>query len=328
MTIPNQFAALVARDGAVAVEQADSSLLAEGDVTIKIAYSGINYKDALAVTGKGKILRASPMVPGIDYAGEVVETTADNFAVGDKVLLTGWGVGEKYSGGFAEYARARAGWLLPLPTAMDEKQAMACGTAGLTAALCVVALLDSGHVAAGGEVAVSGASGGVGSVAVMLLSRLGYQVTAVSREEAADYLRELGAKEVLSREEMAADARPLEKARWDGAVDCVGGKVLARLLAETKYGGVVAACGLAGGHDLPTTVMPFILRGVRLDGVDSVMIPAALRRRAWALLAEHMRPDDYQRLVADTVPLEKVSAACARLLTGSVNGRILVAANG
>ena len=325
MTIPQNFSALVSRDGNVGVEQADSSLLAAGEVSVKVGYSCINYKDALAVTGKGKILRASPLIPGIDYAGVVVESDSEKFAVGDNVALTGWGVGEKHSGGFAEYARARADWLVRLPSTMNDKQAMCCGTAGLTAALCVTALTDSGHLPAGGDVVVSGASGGVGSIAVILLSRLGYKVSAVSREAATDYLKTLGASNILSREEMAADARPLEAARWDGAVDCVGGGVLARLLAETKYGGVVAACGLAGGHQLTTTVMPFILRGVRLDGIDSVMIPLSLRQRAWNLLAQHMTADDYRHIgAAATLALADVAAACERLLTGEVNGRFLV----
>ena len=320
------FPALVGRDGAVALEKdADESVLfaGEGAVTVKVAYSCINYKDALAVTGKGKILRGSPVVPGIDYAGEALNDGGD-IKAGDKVVLTGQGVGEKHSGGFAAYARAKPEWLLPLPAGMDERQAMICGTAGVTAALCVLALKDSGHIKDGGDVAVSGASGGVGSFAVALLARAGYQVSAISRPEAADYLGALGAKTVIPREEMSADARPLEAARWHGAVDCVGGAVLARLLAETHYGGVVAACGLAGAHTLNTTVMPFILRGVRLDGVDSVMIPVSLRRRAWALLAETLRAEDYDHIHGGTLPLAEVPAACAEVLGGGNNGRLLV----
>lgn len=324
MTIPDKFSALVARDGVVAVEQADPALLYDGKVGIKVAYSGINYKDALAVTGKGKILRASPLIPGIDYAGEVVESGSDAFAVGDRVILTGNAVGEKHSGGYAAYARADADWLVSLPDGMNEQQAMVCGTAGLTAALCVLALHDSGHVAAGGKVVVSGASGGVGSFAVALLSRLGYTVTAGSRAAAADYVRSLGAADIITREELSADARPLEKSRWDGAVDCVGGKVLARILAEMSYGGVVAACGLAGSHELNTTVMPFILRGVRLDGVDSVMIPRALRQRGWELLATQLNEADYARIAGDTVSLSDIVAAGESVLAGDNNGRIVV----
>ena len=308
------------------IEQAERSLLYDGDTLVKIAYSCINYKDALAVTGKAPILRASPLIPGIDYAGEIVESRAAEFSPGDKVILTGNAVGEKHSGGFSAYAGADARWLVPLPSGMDEKQAMICGTAGLTAALCVLALTDSGHVKDGGKVVVSGASGGVGSVAVRLLSRLNYAVTAISRPATAvgDYLRALGAAEILPREEMSAASRPLEKSRWDGAVDCVGGAVLARILAEMNYGGVVAACGLAGGADLKTTVMPFILRGVRLDGVDSVMIPRPLRERAWALLAQHLTAEDYTRIGGETATLSQVPDACARVLAGDMNGRILV----
>lgn len=319
--------ALVADDNGIRVcagGDAEGAMYADGDVEVRVAYSGINYKDALAVTGKGKILRASPMIPGIDYAGEVTASRADEFKVGDSVALTGFAVGEKYSGGFATRARGRADWLVPLADGMSARQAMACGTAGLTAALCVMAVTESGYVKDGGSVVVSGASGGVGSFAVMLLARMGYAVSAVSRDDAKPYLAELGAAEVLSRGEMAADAKPLEKSRWDGAVDTVGGKVLARIVAEMNYGGVVAACGLAGGHKLETTVMPFILRGIRLDGVDSVMIPKAKRLRAWALLAKHLRGDDYDRIVADTVGLDGVASACDKVLGGDFNGRILV----
>lgn len=322
--IDGKFKALVARDGVVTVEDADASVLFDDDdaVTVRVAYSCINYKDALAVTGKGKILRASPMVPGIDYAGAV---TADGggFKKGDKVVLTGWGVGEKASGGFAEVARAKAKWLLPLPPQMTEKQAMICGTAGLTAALCAQTLKDAG-VAAGGEVAVSGASGGVGSFAVRLLAKMGYRVTAISRAAAAEYLKTLGAAEVVPREEMAAAARPLEKSRWHGAVDCTGGAILARLLAEMQSGGAVAACGLAGGVELQTTVMPFILRGARLLGVDSVYAAAAAREAAWGLLAQHMQAEDYAHIHAATVPLAQVAARCEEVLGGNVSGRFLV----
>lgn len=321
----NQFPALVVRDGVAAVEEGDAALLFDGEdaVTVRVAYSCINYKDALAVTNKGKILRASPLIPGIDYAGEALND-GGNIKAGDKVLLTGQGVGEQYSGGFAAYARAKPEWLLPLPGALDEQRAMICGTAGLTAALCVLALIESGHVKDGGDVVVSGASGGVGSFAVALLAAKGYNVTAVSRAAAADYLQGLGAKAVIPREEMSAAAKPLEKARWHGAVDCVGGAVLERILAETHYGGVVAACGLAGGHKLSTTVMPFILRGVRLDGIDSVMIGSALRQRAWTLLAETLPAAVYEAIHGGTVTLGETAAACERILAGEENGRLLV----
>jgi acrylyl-CoA reductase (NADPH) len=328
ITLNSQFKALVAREAdkkhVLTIEDTDSAVLADGDVLVRVAWSGINYKDALAVTGKGKILRSSPIVPGIDYAGEVAASDSPNFAVGDNVLLTGFGVGEKHSGGFAQYARAQAGWLSSLPAGIDARKAMTCGTAGLTAALCVIALRDSGHVPAGGQIAVSGASGGVGSFAVRLLARLGYTVTAVSRLAAADYLYEMGATNVITREEMSADAKPLEKSRWDGAVDTVGGKVLARLLAETNYGGVVAACGLAGGMSLNTTVAPFILRGVRLDGVDSVMIPQQLRAKAWQLLADTLTANDYTRVQNCVVGLDGVIAGGEMVLAGELSGRILV----
>ena len=319
------FPALVARDGTMTVETADSSLLCneENAVTVKVAYSCINYKDALAVTNKGKILRASPIIPGIDYVGEAISDAGDT-KTGDKVILTGHAVGEKYSGGFAAYARAKAEWLLPVPAGMSEQQAMICGTAGLTAALCVLAVHESGDVKSGGDVVVSGASGGVGSFAVALLSRLGYNVTAISRPAAEEYLRALGASAIISREEMTQASRPLEKSRWHGGVDCVGGAVLARMLAEMHYGGVVAACGLAGSHELTTTVMPFILRGVRLDGVDSVTAPRALRQRAWALLAEQMQESNYNHIHSETVNLSQTVAACEKILAGDSNGRILV----
>lgn len=321
------FPALVATDNQMEVKTADDSLLAEGGVTVRVAYSGINYKDALAVTGKGKILRASPMIPGIDYAGSVTTSDSDEFKVGDSVILTGFAVGEKHSGGFAGVARAQAKWLVPLPAGMSAKQAMVVGTAGLTAGLCVLAVTESGYLPDGGQVVVSGASGGVGSFAVLLLARMGYAVTAVSRPAATEYLTGLGATAVLPREEMSAAARPLEKSRWDAAVDTVGGAVLARILAEMNYGGVVAACGLAGSHELNSTVMPFILRGVRLDGVDSVMIPRAKRERAWSLIAKHLREADYETITAQTVGLDGIAAAAEKVLAGDFNGRILVDLN-
>ena len=326
MTIPKTFSAIVARDGNVTIEQAERSLLYDGDTLVKIAYSCINYKDALAVTGKAPILRASPLIPGIDYAGEIVESRAAEFSPGDKVILTGNAVGEKHSGGFSAYAGADARWLVPLPSGMDEKQAMICGTAGLTAALCVLALTDSGHVKDGGKVVVSGASGGVGSVAVRLLSRLNYAVTAISRPATAvgDYLRALGAAEILPREEMSAASRPLEKSRWDGAVDCVGGAVLARILAEMNYGGVVAALRTRrrrrpknNRHAVYPARRALGRRRFRDDS-------RPLRERAWALLAQHLTAEDYTRIGGETATLSQVPDACARVLAGDMNGRILV----
>ena len=325
----NPFPALVARetDGAfaVAAEQADASLLAEGDVLVKVAYSAVNYKDALALCGnKNKILRAFPIIPGVDYSGEVAASASAQYKTGDKVLMHGRQCGEKFSGGYATFARARAEDLVPTPANLNDKHAMLAGTAGATAALCVIALRESGHVKDGGAVVVSGASGGVGSFAVMLLAKLGYETHAVSRPAAADYLKDLGATNIIHREEMSADCRPLEKQRWHGGVDTVGGKVLARMLAETHYGGVVAACGLAGGFDLPTTVMPFILRGVRLDGVDSVAIPQPLRLRAWQLLADTLAGGDYEKVLAGECALADTPAAAEKILSGEISGRFLV----
>ena len=330
---PGSFSALVARDDggkfSVGVESgADSSLLAEGDVLVRVAFSSVNYKDALALCGnKNKILRAFPIIPGVDYAGEVAASASDQYQTGDKVIMHGRAVGEKYSGGFSQYVRARAGDLVPMPSPMDSRAAMLAGTAGATAALCVIALRDSGYVPDGGAVVVSGASGGVGSFAVMLLAKLGYEVHAVSRTKAADYLRGLGAADIIEREEMRTECRPLEKAKWHGGIDTIGGKVLARMLAETHYGGVVAACGLAGGFDLPTTVMPFILRGVRLEGVDSVMIPQKLRVRAWQLLAETLAAEDFEKVFAAECSLADAPAAAQKILDGEVSGRFLVNPN-
>ena len=349
------FAALVARmEGEtfrVAPEQADASLLADGDALVRVAFSSVNYKDALAVLGK-KIIRKFPLIPGIDFAGTVAASSGEggeggSFAEGDAVVLTGWGVGERESGGFSQFARAPSSRLSRLPDGMDARRAMLCGTAGLTAAMCVNALLSESSpemnaAATGGEhprggavprrrelrkgdeVVVSGASGGVGSFAVALLARAGFAVTAVSRPEAGDYLRELGAANVVSREAMSADAKPLEKGRWRGAVDAVGGKVLSRILAECDYNAVVAACGLAGGAKLETTVMPFILRGARLEGVDSVMAPPAVRDAAWSLLAGSLDDDFYAKVEGGVVGLDEIPEAAKRVLSGEMSGRILV----
>ena len=327
----------------VAPEQASADLLADGDTLVRVAFSSINYKDALAVCGK-KIIRKFPLIPGIDFAGEV-EASSGDFSSGDLVALTGWGVGERESGGFSQYARAPAARLTRLPDGMSPRRAMLCGTAGLTAAMCVNALFPEsapdmgagakdhprGGVAPrrrqlqkGDEVIVSGASGGVGSFAVWMLSRMGFAVTAVSRPEAGEYVRALGAEDVVSREAMSAASRPLEKGRWRGAVDAVGGAVLSRILAECDYGAIVSACGLAGGPQLETTVMPFILRGVRLEGVDSVMAPPAVRRAAWDLLAEHLTDEFCAKVESETVGLEGIPEAGRAILKGNLSGRILV----
>ncbi len=262
------------------VQHLEESQLPAGDVTVDVHWSSLNYKDALAITGKGKIIRHFPMIPGIDFAGTVHASEDPRFHAGQEVLLTGWGVGENHWGGLAERARVKGDWLVALPAGLSSRNAMIIGTAGFTAMLCVMALEDAGIRPQDGEVVVTGASGGVGSTAVALLHKLGYQVAAVSgRESTYGYLKSLGANRILSRDEFA-ESRPLEKQLWAGAIDTVGDKVLAKVLAQMNYGGCVAACGLAGGFALPTTVMPFILRNVRLQGVDSVMTPPARRAEA------------------------------------------------
>ena len=267
------------------IKQLSNGDLPEGDVLLAVDYSSLNYKDGLAITGKGKIVRQWPLVPGIDLSGTVLESDSADYAEGDRVVLTGWSVGEKYWGGYSQRQRVQSKWLVPLPKGLDSKQAMAIGTAGFTAMLCVMTLEDAGVTPDKGTVLVTGASGGVGSVAVAILAKLGYTVAAVSaKPEADDFLRGLGASEILTREEMGEKSRPLEGQRWAGAVDVVGTTTLARVLAEMNYGGCVAACGLAGGFDLPTTVMPFILRNVSLRGVDSVMCPVERRKIAWQRL--------------------------------------------
>lgn len=298
--------------------------LPSGNVTVDVNWSGINYKDALAITGKGKIIRQFPMVPGIDFAGTVHHSEDPRFHVGQQVLLTGFGVGETHWGGLAEQARVNGDWLVPLPEGLTDRQAMILGTAGFTAMLCVMALEDGGITPDKGEVLVTGASGGVGSTAVALLNALGYQVTAVSgRGSNTDYLRQLGAANVLPRSEFAAESRPLEKQRWAGAIDTVGDKVLANVLAQMHYSGVVAACGLAGGFALPTSVMPFILRNVRLQGVDSVQTPAARRIEAWKRLVKTVPASFYQQATTE-IALSEAADVAQRLLNNDVTGRTLV----
>ncbi|MEQ9849576.1 acrylyl-CoA reductase (NADPH) [Pectobacterium brasiliense] len=306
------------------IREIDAEQLPTGDVTVDINWSGINYKDALAITGKGKIIRNFPMVPGIDFAGTVRHSDSDRFTVGQPVILTGWGVGENHWGGLAQQARVKSDWLVPLPASLDARKAMILGTAGFTAMLCVMALEDGGITPESGDIIVTGASGGVGSTAVALLAELGYQVTAVSgRADNTDYLKKLGAKQVLDRSEFSGSPRPLEKQRWAGAVDTVGDNVLATLLAQMDYNATVAACGLAGGVALPTTVMPFILRNVRLQGVDSVMAPLDRRQQAWERLATIL-PESFYQQVTQEIGLEDVPAVAAALLENKVTGRTLV----
>ncbi|MDQ2694819.1 MAG: oxidoreductase [Pseudomonadota bacterium] len=311
-----------------AVRQLSVADLPEGDVLVAVDYSSLNYKDGLAVTGKGRIVRSFPMVPGVDLAGTVLESTAAGYRPGDKVVLNGWSVGERYWGGYSQRARLKAQWLVPLPAGLDTRQAMAIGTAGYTAMLCVMALEEAG-VTPDPElpVLVTGASGGVGSVAVALLAKLGYTVAAVTgRPENTDYLKHLGARQIVGREEMAQPPRPLENQRWSGAVDTVGGVILARVLAETNYGGAVAACGLAGGADLPATVMPFILRNVRLQGVDSVMCPLPRRKTAWQRLATDLPPQALND-IAHVASLEEIPQLAADIVAGKVRGRVVVDPN-
>lgn len=301
--------------------------LPTGDVLVAVEYSSINYKDALAVTGTGKIVRSYPMVPGIDLAGTVVESSSSEYKAGDKVVLTGWSVGERYWGGYSQMQRVKSEWLVPLPRGLDTRTAMALGTAGFTAMLCVQTLIDDGVRPEDGPILVTGAAGGVGSVAVSILHKLGYKVSAlVSPEQSAsrgEYLTSLGAAEVISGEEWSRSPLPLEKQRWFGVVDTVGSTVLARALAETNYGGTVAACGLAGGSDLPTSVMPFILRGVRLMGVDSVMCPTARRKVIWERISEIMPAAAISQIVEE-VSLEEVPERSKQMLAGQIRGRTLV----
>ncbi|ACS87436.1 acrylyl-CoA reductase (NADPH) [Musicola paradisiaca] len=311
-----------------AVNDINVEQLPAGNVTVNVAWSGINYKDALAITGTGKIVRQFPMVPGIDFAGTVASSDSSDFQQGQQVILTGWGVGENHWGGLAEQARVSSDWLVSLPSGLSARQAMIVGTAGFTAMLCVMALEDGGIKPEDGDILVTGASGGVGSTAVALLHALGYRVVAVSgRADNTDYLRNLGANDVLDRQAFSQNARPLEKQRWAGAIDTVGDKVLATLLAQMNYGSTVAACGLAGGVALPTTVMPFILRNVRLQGVDSVMTPRDRRQRAWQRLAQ-LLPASFYEQVAQEIELEQVPVAAAALLENRVTGRTLVRISG
>lgn len=305
------------------VKTIDENQLPEGNVTVDIDWSSLNYKDALAITGKGKIIRNFPMVPGIDFAGRVRHSEDPRFHAGQAVLLTGWGVGENHWGGLSQMARVNGDWLVAMPEGLDGRKAMIIGTAGFTAMLCVMALEEAGITPQSGEVVVTGASGGVGSTAVALLHKLGYQVAAVSgRESTHDYLRKLGANRILGRDEFA-ETRPLEKQVWAGAVDTVGDKVLAKVLAQMNYGGCVAACGLAGGFGLPTTVMPFILRNVRLQGVDSVMTPAERRAEAWQRLVRDLPASFYEQATSE-IPLAEAPRLANDIMNNAIQGRTLV----
>jgi acrylyl-CoA reductase (NADPH) len=299
-------------------------MLPDGDVTLRVEYSTINYKDALAITGRGPVVRRFPMVPGIDMAGTVESSSHPGFSPGDKVLLNGYGVGESHWGGLAGKARVSGDWLLPLPPGLTTRQAMAVGTAGYTAMLCVQALERHGLAPADGEVLVSGANGGVGSVSITLLARLGYRVVAsTGRASLSERLKELGAVEVIDRATLSSPGRPLGRERWAGAIDSVGSHTLANICATTRYGGAVAACGLAQGMDFPGTVAPFILRGITLYGIDSVQAPRAARQSAWQRLSTDLNPTFFEQSVREIGLAEVVDAADA-LLKGGISGRLVV----
>jgi len=308
----------------VALTDFDEKDLMDGDVTVKVEWSTINYKDGLALTGKAPVVRRFPMIPGIDLAGTVEASSNPAWKPGDRVILDGFGLGETHLGAYGEKARVKGEWLVPLPAAMSARDAMAIGTAGYTAMLSVMALERHGLTPGGGPVVVTGASGGVGSVAIALLAKLGYRVIAsTGRPQETEYLRDLGAADVIARAELAAPPRPLGKERWAAGIDTVGSTTLANVLSMTAYGGAVAACGLAGGMDLPTSVAPFILRGVALLGIDSVMCPLKIRREAWNRLASDL---DRGKLAAMTseVSLGQVLDFGSAILEGRVRGRIVV----
>jgi acrylyl-CoA reductase (NADPH) len=310
-----------------AVRDADAAELPEGEVTLKVDYSTVNYKDGLAITGKAPVVRKFPMVPGIDGAGTVTASSHAQFKTGDHVILNGWGVGESHWGCLAQQARLKGDWLIKRPAQFTARQAMAIGTAGYTAMLCVLALEQHGVTPGDGEVLVTGAAGGVGSVAIALLAKLGYRVVAsTGRSAEADYLKSLGAAEIIDRATLAAPGKPLAKERWAGAVDTVGSHTLANICAGMRYRGAVAACGLAGGMDFPSSVAPFILRGVTLAGIDSVMAPRALRVEAWTRLARDLDPARLDAMTREIALAEAIPAA-AEILAGKIRGRLVVNVN-
>jgi acrylyl-CoA reductase (NADPH) len=308
----------------VELRRFDEADLMDGDVTIRVSHSTLNYKDGLALTGKAPVVRRFPMIPGVDLAGVVETSSHADFKAGDSVVLNGWGLGETHLGAYAEKARVKGDWLIPLPAGLNAAQAMAIGTAGYTAMLCLMALERHGLRPDHGPAIVTGAVGGVGSVAVALMAKAGWRVIAsTGRPQEADYLKSLGAAEILDRSELSGSGRPLAKERWAAGVDTVGSTTLANVLSMTKYGGAIAACGLAGGMDLPTTVAPFILRSVALLGVDSVMAPKALRLEAWDRLAREL---DHDKLAAmtSTIALDQVTEAGRDIVDGRIKGRMVV----
>src|ERR1019366_4660208 len=322
------FSAVVIRKNdagqSVDISRLDEASLPEGDVTVDVVYSTLNYKDGLAITGKAPVVRSFPMVPGIDLAGVVTESAHADYKKGDRVVLNGWGVGEKHWGGLAQKARVKGEWLIPLPAPLDERDAMAIGTAGYTASLCVEALIAHGLKPSDGEVLVTGATCGVGSVAVALLALAGFAVVgSTGKASEAEYLKELGAASVIARNELSGPGKPLQKERWAAAVDSVGSHTLVNACAQTKYCGLVAACGLAQGMDFPGAVAPFILRGVTLIGIDSVMAPKERRLSAWRRLAKHL-DRSLLNTIAQDIPLAEAIPAASRLLDGKIRGRVVV----
>ncbi|UVF18563.1 oxidoreductase [Microvirga terrae] len=308
----------------VGIRTFDETDLMDGDVTVRVSHSTLNYKDGLAITGKAPVVRRFPMIPGVDLAGVVEASSNPEFKSGDAVVLNGWGLGETHLGAYAEKVRVKGDWLIPLPQGLSAEQAMAVGTAGYTAMLCLMALERHGLRPDQGPAIVTGAVGGVGSVAVALLANAGWHVIAsTGRPKEADYLKGLGAAEILDRSELAGSGRPLAKERWAAGIDTVGSTTLANLLSMTKYGGAIAACGLAGGMDLTATVAPFILRNVALLGVDSVMAPKALRMEAWNRIAREL---DHDKLAAMTtvIPLDQVLEAGREIVEGRIKGRVVV----
>jgi len=310
------------------IKQIDLSDLPEGDVQVNIEYSTINYKDGLAITSKSPIMKSFPMVPGIDFSGTVENSSNPNFNIGDKVVLNGFGVGEKHWGGYSQKASVDGKWLIKLPNNINTKQSMAIGTAGYTAMLCVMALENQGVTPAKGEILVTGATGGVGSIAISILSKLGYSVTASTgrTNKYSEYLKSLGAKNIIDRSELSEKSRPLGKETWAGAIDSVGSHTLANICATTMYGGTVAACGLAQNFDLPATVMPFILRGVILAGVDSVYCPIEKRKIAWDRLAKDLELDQLDKMTK-VISLSEVVDTATNLINGKTYGRIIVDVN-
>ncbi len=323
-------AILVERDPGpyrASLKKLDEAQLPPGDVSVRVEYSTVNYKDALAITGLGPVVRRFPMVPGIDFAGTVEESGNSSYKSGDRVLLNGWGVGETHWGGLAQRARVKADWLIPLPGALSARQAMAVGTAGYTAMLSVMTLERHGITPGDGEILVTGAAGGVGSIAVALLSKLGFRVAAMTgRPAEADYLKHLGAAEILDRAAYGAAGKPLAKERWAAAIDVVGSHTLANVCASLRYGGVVAACGLAGGMDFPATVAPFILRGITLAGIDSVMRPRADRVEAWRRLSRDLEVHKLE-LLTEEVSLAQALERAGAVIQGKVRGRMVVDVN-